>query len=127
MAGETSPDDKMRSLVPRSSQTERYNAALDIARQLRAESTERRALRLFGALAWSHREALPVVAGIGAIVIAAVRFASLINGLRRTERRGTQQEKASQIMLVNETQINLSPTQLAIVSRTTVVRQSKDS
>jgi hypothetical protein len=114
-------DQASRALVAHN--PERYSAALEIARQLNAEFKNRRALRLFNAL--TKREDLSVVIGavgvVGAIGAAAVGIAAALRSSRHAEHDRPEEPPARQLIIVNQTAIQVSRAELAVLSRTRIV------
>ena len=99
---------------------EPYSAALEIARQLNAQSKNRRALKVFNAL--SRPEVLPFVAGVVGVAVAGI-VSALRSANRHEERAANRAVPAQnrQLMVIRETAIQISPVQLVVVSRTRIV------
>jgi hypothetical protein len=112
------------SSLPIPHNLERYNTALQIARQINAEFQNRRALKVFEAL--TRPEVLPVVAAVGA---TGVVVAGIVSALRAVKRHGNRAAKHAvqtqnrQLVVISETAIQISPVHVAIVSRIGITEQ----
>jgi hypothetical protein len=106
-------------LIPQ--RQERYSTALEIARQLNADFSNGRTLKVFNAL--GKPGALPIVA-VGAVGITVAGIVAALRMVTRHERRAAKRDVPAQNrqpVLISETAIQISPVHLVVVSRSRLI------